>query len=186
MRTVMIENWLTTTWTEVWLIALSALVMVAFLIATIRIVGLRSLSKMSSFDFAVTVALGSVLATVVVSSTSLANGALAIAALLAVQAMVSIGRQRWKLSRLVDNRPLMLMRDGRFHDDALRVGRVTHDDVRAKLREANVTDLAQVLAVVLETTGDVSVLHGDGPLDEMMLEEVRVLNGGRTPFRRVS
>lgn len=30
-----------------------------------------------------------------------------------------------------------------------------------KLREANVLDLSQVRAVILETTGDVSVLHGD-------------------------
>ncbi len=34
------------------------------------------------------------------------------------------------------------------------------------------TDRGQVLAVVLETTGDISVLHGSGPLDELLLEGV--------------
>jgi len=50
--------------------------------------------------------------------------------------------------------------------------RVTRADVIAKLREANVTDLQQVLAVIIETTGDISVLHGEGPLDETLLEGV--------------
>lgn len=44
-------------------------------------------------------------------------------------------------------------------NEHLKATKVTPDDIRAKLREANVTDLNQVRAVVLETTGDISVLH---------------------------
>ena len=43
----------------------------------------------------------------------------------------------------------------------MRRAHVTRDDVRAKLREANVLDYSQIRAVVFETTGDVSVLHTD-------------------------
>jgi len=44
-------------------------------------------------------------------------------------------------------------------DENLKATKVTPDDLRAKLREANVTDYRQIKAVVLETTGDISVLH---------------------------
>lgn len=51
------------------------------------------------------------------------------------------------------------MRGSEILDDNLKEAEVTHDDLRAKLREANVTQLSQVKAVVMESTGDVSVLH---------------------------
>ena len=46
----------------------------------------------------------------------------------------------------------------------------------AKLREANVIDFSQVKAVVLESTGDISVLHtsnDDIELNNDLLEGVR-------------
>ncbi len=58
----MIADWIWTSWEQVGIVALSALLMMVIVIASIRVIGLRSLSKMSSFDFAVTVAIGSVLA----------------------------------------------------------------------------------------------------------------------------
>ncbi len=53
------------------------------------------------------------------------------------------------------------MAGNRFLDENLRR---TEDDVRAKVREADVQNYDQVLAVVLETTGDISVVHGDTEL----------------------
>lgn len=175
----MIENWLSTSWTEVWLVIVSAIAIVLTLVAAIRIVGLRSLSKMSSFDFAVTIALGSVLGGVAASSTSLLNGMIAVGALLATQSTIAVFRQRTSAGDVVDNTPMLLMRDGEFIDDALHRTRVTKSDVLAKLREANAIRLDQVHAVVLESTGDVSVLHGGGPVDDLLLDGVR--GAGRPP-----
>jgi uncharacterized membrane protein YcaP (DUF421 family) len=61
-------------------------------------------------------------------------------------------------------------------EENLRLSRVTPDDVRAKLRAANVLTKSQVRAVVLETTGDISVLHGPAdapPLDLDLFADVR-------------
>ena len=41
------------------------------------------------------------------------------------------------------------------------------------LREANALQLSQVRAVILEDTGDVSVLHGPEEVDDELLEGVR-------------
>ncbi len=74
---------------------------------------------------------------------------------------------------MIDNRPLLLMVGREMLDDNLRQARVTADDLRSKLREANVLNYDQLRAVVLEQTGDVSVLHGDADLDPDLLSNVR-------------
>lgn len=123
-------DWLTASWPSLARIAMSAVVIFAWLLLTVRVVGLRTFSKMASVDFAVTVASGAVLATTVTSaSTTVAQG--------------------------------------------LRQARVSVDDVRAKLREANVLRYDEVRAVVLETTGDISVLHGDAELELDLIDGVR-------------
>jgi uncharacterized membrane protein YcaP (DUF421 family) len=166
-------DWIWTSWEQAGLVALSAVIMVTLVIGAIRVIGLRSLSKMSSFDFAVTVAIGSILASAVATSTPVANGAVGIAALLIVQAVISILRRTMSFGAIVDNTPQLLMRDGEFDEAAMTRCRVTRSDVVAKLREANALQLSQVRAVVLETTGDISVLHGEVDVDAMLLDGVR-------------
>jgi uncharacterized membrane protein YcaP (DUF421 family) len=167
------ETWLFTSWSTVGWIVLSGLVMLLVVVALIRLTGLRSLAKMSSFDFAVTVAIGSILGSVVASSSSITDGALAIGSLLAVQWLIAQFRRRSFGSRLVDNTPLLLVRNGEFIEEALTSARVTRSDVYAKLRQSNVHRMAEVIAVVLETTGDISVIHGEGPLEPELFDNVR-------------
>ena len=168
----MFSEWIWTSWTEAGLVALTTPLMLAAVIVIIRISGLRSLSKMSSFDFVVTVAIGSIVASTVATSTRFANGALAVGVLLLAQAVVAVLRRRTGFENLVDNTPMLLMRDGEMIDEALDRTRVTRSDVYAKLREANVLTTKDALAVILETTGDISVLHGDGGIDAVLLDGV--------------
>lgn len=169
------DEWFGTTPDQLWMVLVSTVAVFAAALGAIRLFGLRSLSKMSSFDFVVTIALGSIVASVAATSSSLWNGVLAFLGLMTIQWVVATLRRRAGLGWLFDNTPILLMRGGTMIGGNLTEARVTEDDVVAKLREANVTDLGQVLAVVLETTGDISVLHGDGPLDERLLDGVRPL-----------
>lgn len=164
---------ISSSWSQIGFVLLSAGAMLAAIILSVRIIGLRSFSKMSSFDFAVTVAMGSLLAAVTLSGSSLADGAVAAAALLLIQAAVAYGRIRFGASTVVDNQPLLLMAGPTMLEDNMRRARVTADDVRAKLRQANIHRYDQVRYVVLETTGDVSVVHGDGPLEPGILDDVK-------------
>ena len=50
---------------------------------------------------------------------------------------------------------------------------MTVDDLRSKLRLAGITHPSQVLAVVFETTGDVSVLKRDDEVDPWVFGSVR-------------
>lgn len=125
-----------------------------------RLFGKRSFSKMSSFDFAITVALGSIVATAVLSkSVSLRDGITGLAILYALQLITAFLRRYSVVSSITDNRPLFLMKEQTILYHNLKKARVTESDLRAKLREANVLQLSQVRAVIFETTGDIAVLH---------------------------
>jgi hypothetical protein len=157
------ESWISTSAGGVAMAVVSAVAIYAALILYTRLTGLRSFSKMSSFDFAITVAIGSLVAsTILTPRPPLLLAVVALAALYALQAAVARLRHRFSaVSSLVDNQPVLLMEDGRMLDGALREENVTRADILAKLREANVLRLDQVRAVVLESTGDVTVLHGE-------------------------
>lgn len=151
-----------------------AMVALLWVVMQIRVVGLRSLSKMTSFDFVMTVALGSLVA----GASQAKDWAGFVQPLVA---MTGLFLAQWAAARLrkssdaaenlMQNEPVLLMRDGKFNRDAMRRTRVTESDLRAKLREANVLDYREVRAAVLETTGDVTVMHGP-QLDEELLEGV--------------
>ena len=158
----MVVDWLLVGWDKLPLIILSTLGVYAAVIALTRLNGLRTFSKMSGFDFAMTVAVGSLMASTMTSENPPLLAALtALVTLYLCQRLVAWARSRYGASRFVDNEPLLLMDGATFLEENLDVARVTKADLYAKLREANVLDPAEVLAVVMETSGDISVLHGD-------------------------
>ncbi|MBG13370.1 MAG: hypothetical protein CL553_09560 [Alcanivorax sp.] len=132
------------------------------LVFMLRVSGKRTLAKMNAFDLVVTVAIGSTLATIVLSrSVALAEGLLALALLIGMQFAISWSSTRipW-LRRVVTGEPRLLLRDGAMLDDALRDARVTREEVRAAVRSAGIGALGDVAAVVLETDGSFSVIAG--------------------------
>jgi uncharacterized membrane protein YcaP (DUF421 family) len=115
--------------------------------------------------FVVTVALGSTLATAILSKdVTLADGALAFGTLIALQFAVTWTSVRVKwVRRLATGEPMMLLHRGEFLHAGLRSARVTEDEVRAAVRASGVVDLGGVEAVVLETDGSFSVLPTAAP-----------------------
>lgn len=133
----------------------------AALVLFLRISGRRTLSKMNSFDFVVTVALGSSLATTLLSdSVSLADGAVAFGLLIGLQFLVTWTSVRvpW-VQRTVTGEPIMLFYQGTSLPQSLRQARVTEDEIRAAVRSAGQARLEQVGAVILETDGSFSVIQ---------------------------
>lgn len=152
-------------------------VYIAVIIFT-RIFGLKSFSKMTGFDFVNTVAIGNLIGmTIATSNPKLLLGILLIGLLYLANYLVSLLRFRSKTARKhLDNSPVMIMRDGKVLYDNLNKVEITENELRGKLREANVIRLNEVKAVILETTGDVSVLHGDDDknIEDYILEDVEI------------
>jgi len=157
----MFEKWISTDTTSIVAVAISAVAVYAGIILYCRIAGLRSFSKMSTSDFAMTVAVGSLFASTIASpQPSLFLGLFALAMLFFGQWLLARLRQRFScVQSLTDNEPVLLMKGEEILEDNLRSVGVSRSDLIAKLREANVLHFGQVRAVVFETTGDISVLH---------------------------
>ncbi len=129
---------------------------------------------MTNFDFVMTVALGSLLAGAAQASewSGFWQALIAMVGLFIGQRIAARLRNASDtFEDIAQNEPVMLMRNGQILHDALKRTRVTESDLIAKLREANALDMGKVRAVVLEATGDVSVLHGD-TLDERIIAGV--------------
>ena len=158
------------------LISISACGVYLAIIVFTRITGKRSFSKMSSFDFAMTVAVGSIIATTILSSSvKMIEGIVGLAMVYLLQISIAFARRNKTIQNLVDNSPLLLMDGEKVIESNLRKARVTEGDLRSKLREANVTELSQIKAVIFETTGDISVLHkkDDTSLDLWIMKDVK-------------
>lgn len=129
-------------------------------IVLLRVSGKRTLSKMNAFDFIVTIALGSMLATVILDdSLSLVEGGAALAVLIFGQFVITFLSSRSKaVTRLMKARPTLIFHGGDFLQDVLERERVTEEEVLAAARRSGHASLATVSSVVLESDGTFSVL----------------------------
>ena len=169
-------NWLIgQDWAAAGRVAASGLVIYVVVIAANRLNGLRTFAKMSGYDFAATIAIGSIIASVTLTaSTPVSSGAVAVVTVVGAQRALTWLRQRTWIKRIVDNPALLLVHDGEALDDNLRRAGIADDDLREKVRAAGAAGLHEVAAVVLETSGDVSVLLGDASrLDIGLFADVR-------------
>ena len=171
------ENWITVAPAVLGKVILSILLIFTGIIIITRIAGLRTFAKMSSFDFASTIAIGSILASIVLNSDqSLVKGAIALGGIIAFQAVFALlVRKSDRFKKLATNSPILLMKEGQIIHKNLKATNMGEDDLIAKLREANVFNLNEVHAAILESTGDVSILHtsGDRKVQDKILQGVQ-------------
>lgn len=157
----------------------------AAIILVLRLSGKRALSKLSAFDFIVTIALGSVLATVILSAdVALLEGILAFTLLALLQWCVARLSVASRFIRdLTRSHPTLLVRDGVYLCRAMSEERITTDDIAAAVRQSRIGRLAEVGAVVLETDGSLSVLKGTSATMDL-LHNVRERESGAVPVAR--
>ncbi|MCJ7421920.1 DUF421 domain-containing protein [Sphingomicrobium astaxanthinifaciens] len=133
------------------------------LILFLRVGGKRTLAKLNAFDFVVTVAIGSILANILTStSLSLAQGVLALAALVGLQALISwLSVRSGRFQQAIRARPRFLVRNGEIDDAALADERVTRGDLLQVIRTGGFARIEDVGAVVLEADGHFNVLSSE-------------------------
>lgn len=141
-------------------VVIVALCAYAAVILTLRLAGKRALAKLNAFDFVVTVALGSTLATVLLSAdVAFAEGVLAFAMLALLQWAVSrLSIASRPFRKLIRSQPRLVFEDGAYRHEAMRDERITEDEIAGVVRAAGVGRLEDVAAVVLETDGSLSVI----------------------------
>lgn len=156
------SDWFTAPWSTIGFVAAATAATYLTMLVAVRIAGRRTVAQLSAFDVIVTVALGSLLASTVVSSEpSYAAATTAIATLMSLQVLVAALRRRsQRIERLLEFEPEVVVRRGRFElPSSLLSSQLSEGELRSRLREQGVTD-THATVVVLEPTGEFSVLRG--------------------------
>ena len=130
------------------------------LVLLLRVSGKRTLAKMNMFDFVITIALGSVFATLILSkSVALADGVTGLILLVVLQYFVAWLSVRFKsFQRLVKGSPTLLFYRGQYLEDVMRSERIAVDEIRFAARSQGVANMDDLFAIVLETDGTFSVI----------------------------
>lgn len=116
------------------LIIISAFGIFAIMILLTRIFGLRTFAKMSSIDFASTIAIGSILASVILNKNqNLTEGAFALFCIISLQTIFStLIRKNTLFKKILTNKPQFLMLNGEIIDENLKKCNVSLDDLIGK------------------------------------------------------
>lgn len=170
-------------WAEILRVLIIGTVSYAVLVALLRVSGKRTLGQLNAFDLIVTVALGSTLSTILLSSdVALFEGLSALALLAGLQFLVA-----WASAHIpgvraaVTARPVVLVVAGELQYAQLRKNRLSDSEVLQAVRSTGSGDLSDIAAVVLETNGSISVILRNKLGNGSALEGVQNAPGSESP-----
>lgn len=148
------------------------------LVVWLRISGKRTLSKWNSFDFVVTIAFGSILASALLSkNTSLFQAMVSIGLLVGLQYLLTwLAVRTDTVQTLIKAEPTLLAFKGELLDTTLKNKRVAKGEVLAAIRLSGCGSIEAVDAVILETDGSFSVIEN---LDLTAASALRDVQGFR-------
>lgn len=143
------------------------------LILILRISGTRTLSKMNSFDFIVTIALGSTFATSLLQkSVSLADAVFAFTLLVGLQYVLTyFSVKSPKFNRLVKDKPVLLFAEGEFLEEPMLKAHVGREEVIAGIRKQGIPSMDEVLFVILETNGEIIAVRKSMSVQDITSEK---------------
>ncbi len=144
-------------------ISLRAAAVFFFLYAVMRVLGRRELAQMTPFELILLVIMGDLIQQAVVEDdTSIIGAVIAVSTLALLILAMSYASFRWKRAAdVLEGRPTIVVHRGRPDMDALRMHRVTLEEVQGAARQQGIASLAQVELGILEPEGKLSFVLAD-------------------------
>lgn len=168
-----VEQALGLTWTEAWLVVVTATAIYVVVVVFSRLFGPRQFASSSTYDLAFIFALGSLVGRVILVRTSLLAAVLGLATMFVLHAVT-----RWlqhhipAIHHLVQNEPVLLMANGEVLEDLLAAANTSHLELYAALRLKGFNNRGDVAAAVLELNGQISVIGSADDLDPEVVSGV--------------
>lgn len=141
----------------------------------LRVSGKRTLAQMKAFDFIITVALGSSLATVALNKqVPLIEGALVFLLLILLQFLLTwVSVRIPQVRTIVTATPSLLLYKGEMLPQMMKRERVAQEDLFEKIRESGYSGYSDIDAIILETTGDITIISSIDEENRHALDNVR-------------
>ena len=157
-------------------VAAATVLTYVYVIALVRLSGKRTVASLTSFDWILNVAVGSLIAVAMTSPDKFWEVNLSILLVVALQWTASkLAFASRGVSAVLTAEPSLLVHQGRFMRDAMARARVNEDEIATALRAAGITRLEEAGAVIMETGGALRVmtaktLDGTSPEDFALRE----------------
>src|SRR5918911_3441913 len=155
--------------------ALRAAVVYVVTVAVVRLAKKRFMGRATAFDVILGIMLGSIVSRAVTGNAPFFPALAASAVLVAMHWLFSSIALRWHgFGVAVKGRPLVLVRDGRIEQDAMRGAHMTEHDLWEDLRGKSISRLEEVSEARLERNGRLSVIKAQ---QEAKVVEIAVGEG---------
>lgn len=172
MENVWFENWNS-------ILRIIYITPVAYIIVILllKVSGKRTLAKMNAFDFVVTIALGSILASVALNhDIPLAEGITAFLVFIGFQFLFTWLSVRVKAFKtLITSKPSLIFYKGEFNSKSMKKERITVEEVYSAARKKGFSTLNGIDIIILETTGDISIIKNITQHTETTFKDVELV-----------
>jgi uncharacterized membrane protein YcaP (DUF421 family) len=143
-----------------WHFLLRAAIVYVVLMVLLRLCGKRTVGEFTPFDLLVVILLGESAQGALVGDDHSVTGSVLVFTTLALlnYAVAFASARSKKIDALVEGEPVVLIRNGRLHEAALRRNNVPISDLEEALRKAGVRHRQDVELAMLETDGEITIL----------------------------
>ncbi|MHA6796450.1 DUF421 domain-containing protein [Pseudonocardia bannensis] len=129
-----------------------------FLFVITRALGKAALAQMNVFELLLLLVVADLVqSSIMQNDLSLTGGILAVSTFGLLTALMAWLQSRFPQARkLLEGQPVIVVRDGEMHRDAMKVERLPESDLLQAAREQGIRDLRDVELAVLEVDGKIS------------------------------
>lgn len=141
-------------------IALRGIVLYAFIVLVMRVIGRRELSSMTPFDLVLVIILGDAVQQGLTQDDYSVTGAIiAIATIASLQVFTSyLSFRSRRLRKILEGEPIVLVDRGALVDKNMKRERLTADEVEEEMRQQQIASLDDVEWGILESNGSISFI----------------------------
>lgn len=145
---------------------------VAFMIL-VKIFGSRVLTSMTASDAVIIIMFGAVAGRVILGHPpTLMTGIIGLTMLMLLEAAFGTMRRYIGWSRYIDRRPVLIMHRGIPVEENMRFSHVSQGDVHSAMRKAGIARAEDVQVMILEPTGQISIVRTGQPLAPEVFADV--------------
>ncbi len=140
---------------------LRAVSVYAMLLIIFRISGKRSLAQITTFDLVLTLIISEAIQqALVIDDNSITNAFILVVTLVTVDIGLSLAKERWtRFEKILEGTPVILLENGRLHEDRMRSERVGCEEILGAARECHGLErLDQIKYAIVEQNGTITVV----------------------------
>lgn len=144
-------------------IVVRASVMFIFIFVVMRVMGRKELAELSAFELILIIVMGDLIQQgVTQQDNSLTAAITAISTfVLWMLALSYISFKSKRARRLLEGRPVLIIKEGRLLDKMIAYERMTPDEIEDAARQQGIGDLTQIRVGILESDGSFSFIRYD-------------------------